>query len=92
MVTIDQAVIVRSGSFWIISSARPRTVIGRPLVYSITMPASARESEGATEFIGLVIGGQGRAITSSEGQVPIVPAIASGYGIPHILLPKLQIV
>lgn len=92
MGALDQAVIVRSGSFWIISSTRPRTVIGRPLTYSITMPESAREREGATEFIDLIIGGQGRAITTSEGQVPIEPALASGYGIPYVLLPKLQVV
>jgi tungstate transport system substrate-binding protein len=92
MNSIDQPYIVRSGSFWIISSNRPRTVIGRPLTYSITMPEDAREREGGTEFISLVIGGQGRAITSSEGQVPIVPALASGYGIPYVLFPKLQIV
>lgn len=88
----NPAIVVRSGSLWIIRSTGPRTVIGRPLTYSITIPASARNTEGAEEFISLVISGQGQAITMSEGQVPIVPAIGYGYGIPYFLLPKLQFV
>ncbi len=92
MAAANPAVSLRSGSLWILRSTGPRTVIGRPLTYGITIPASARNTEGAAEFINLVISGQGQAITSSEGQVPIVPAIAYGYGIPYFLLPKLQFV
>jgi hypothetical protein len=92
MAAANPAVVVRSGSLWILRSTGPRTVIGRPLTYGITIPASARNPEEAAEFINLVISGQGQAITSSEGQIPIVPAIAYGYGIPYFLLPKLQYV
>ena len=75
-----------------IHSTGPRMIIGRPLIYSITIPESARNTEGATEFINFVIDEQGQAITSSEGEIPIVPAMATGYGIPDLLLPRLQIV
>lgn len=76
----------------VISSPSSTAVMGRPLAYSITIPVSAHNAEGGANFINLLIGRQGQAIIISEGQTPISPAMASGYGIPNMLLPKLTIV
>jgi molybdate/tungstate transport system substrate-binding protein len=49
----------------------------KPIIYGLTIPASAPDAALGQEFIQFVLGPQGQAIMSSNGFVVISPALAS---------------
>ncbi len=51
---------------------------GKPIVYSISVPANAPHPELGVKFIEFVIGKRGREIFTNLGQPPIVPPVGDG--------------
>jgi ABC-type molybdate transport system substrate-binding protein len=62
------------------------TEVGTPIIYGVTTPTSMRNADGGADFINLLIGKGGQAVLTVDGQTPIVPAVASGTGIPSSIL------
>ena len=62
------------------------TEVGTPIIYGVTMPTSTRNAEGGADFINLLIGKEGQVVLTVDGQTPIVPAVASGTGVPASIL------
>jgi tungstate transport system substrate-binding protein len=62
------------------------TEVGTPIIYGVTIPTSMRNADGGADFINLLIGKGGQAVLTVDGQTPIVPAVASGTGIPSSIL------
>jgi molybdate/tungstate transport system substrate-binding protein len=60
----SQATIVLSGE---------KKVIGKPIVYGVTIPKNAPHKELAEKFLAFVLSPQGREIFEDCGQPPIVP-------------------
>ncbi|MCD6206568.1 MAG: tungstate ABC transporter substrate-binding protein WtpA [Methanosarcinales archaeon] len=58
--------------------ANDNIVIGKPVVYGITVPKNAPDRETALEFVKLVVSSEGQQIFADLGQPPIVPAVGSG--------------
>jgi tungstate ABC transporter binding protein WtpA len=54
------------------------TETGTPIIYGVTVPASARQPAMGISFVNLLTGKGGQTILSADGQTPIVPA--EGYG------------
>jgi tungstate transport system substrate-binding protein len=63
---------------------------GLPIVYGVTIPGSAKNAAGGANFINLLVGSDGQAIITADGQTPIVPALVSGSGIPDALLQNVK--
>jgi molybdate/tungstate transport system substrate-binding protein len=64
-----------------ISGNSPGTFVekkGAPMVYGITIPVNAPNSEWAVKFLAFVLGPQGRDIMEKNGQHAIYPAKLSG--------------
>jgi tungstate ABC transporter binding protein WtpA len=60
------------------------TEVATAIVYGITVPTPARNTDMSIEFVKLVISRQGQDLLAADGQTPIVPA--EGYGtIPNAL-------
>lgn len=55
-----------------------KTKTGKPIVYGITVPTNAENSEMGMEFVKFVIGAEGQKIFGDLGQPPIVPPVGSG--------------
>jgi len=53
------------------------TMIGTPIVYGVTIPKNAPTPELALEFVKFLLSDEGQAIMATQGQPPIVPAVAS---------------
>ena len=53
------------------------TMVGKPIVYGVTIPKSAPSPDMALEFVKFLIGPEGQAIMEQQGQPPIVPPVAS---------------
>jgi len=66
------------------------TEAGMPIVYGVTIPGSFHNEAGGADFIKLLISKEGQAVLSADGQTPIVPALASGTGIPPALQPNVK--
>ena len=66
------------------------TEVGTPIIYGVTVPSSAMNDAGAADFINLLITKDGQAVMSADGQTPIVPAMASGTGIPGAVLQNVK--
>jgi tungstate ABC transporter binding protein WtpA len=66
------------------------TEAGMPIVYGVTIPSSSHNAAGGTDFINQLISKEGQSVLSADGQTPIVPAQASGTGIPAALLPNVK--
>ncbi|MCJ7794728.1 MAG: tungstate ABC transporter substrate-binding protein WtpA, partial [Methanoregulaceae archaeon] len=66
------------------------TEVGMPIVYAVTSPVSARDPNTAYEFIKLLLGSDGQAVLTADGQTPIVPAEAYG-SVPDALKPMVTI-
>ncbi len=66
------------------------TEVATPIIYGVTIPTSTHNAAGGADFINLLIGKEGQAVLSGNGQTPIVPAIASGTGIPAALQPNVK--
>jgi len=52
------------------------TMVGKPIVYGVTIPKNAPSPELATEFVKFLLGPEGQAIMEEQGQPPIVPPVA----------------
>jgi len=52
------------------------TMVGKPIVYGVTIPRNAPRPELALEFVKFLLGPDGQAIMESQGQPPIVPPSA----------------
>jgi tungstate transport system substrate-binding protein len=65
------------------------TEVGTPIIYGVTIPSSTQNAAGGADFINLLLSKDGQAILSADGQTPIVPAKASGTGIPAALQPNI---
>jgi len=68
------------------------TETATPIIYAVTIPTSTKNSAGAADFVNMLITGNGQAILTADGQTPISPAIASGTGLPAIVLPNVKMV
>ncbi len=68
------------------------TEVATPIIYGVTIPTSTRNADGGVDFINLLIGKEGQAVLTADGQTPIVPAIASGTNIPAALQPNVKII
>jgi tungstate ABC transporter binding protein WtpA len=66
------------------------TEVGTPINYGVTIPTSTHNAAGGADFINLLIGKEGQAVLNADGQTPIVPAIASGTGIPDALMQNVK--
>lgn len=54
------------------------TMVGEPIVYSVTIPTSAPNPRGAEAFVAFLLSEKGRTILARLGQPPIVPVIVTG--------------
>ncbi len=52
------------------------TMVGKPIVYGVTMPQNAPSPELALEFVKFLLGPEGQAVVEGQGQPPIVPPVA----------------
>lgn len=66
-------------------------VIGKPIVYGVTIPATVQNMELAIEFVTLLLTQEGQDVMESMGQPPIVPPKADNIGVmPSALQPLVQ--
>jgi molybdate/tungstate transport system substrate-binding protein len=56
------------------------TMVGKPIVYGVTIPKNAPTPELAVEFVKFLLGPDGQAIMEQQGQPPIVPPVAGDVG------------
>jgi tungstate transport system substrate-binding protein len=68
------------------------TEVATPIIYGVTIPTSSMNQDGGVAFINLLLGSDGQVILNVDGQTPIVPAIASGTGVPAAFKPNVKIV
>jgi molybdate/tungstate transport system substrate-binding protein len=54
------------------------TLVGEPIVYSVTIPTSAPNPAGAEAFVAFLLSEEGRRIIDELGQPPLVPPVVSG--------------
>jgi len=54
------------------------TYVGTPIIFGVTVPKIAEHPEYGLHFIEMLIGPEGQAILTADGQPPIVPA--GGFG------------
>lgn len=54
------------------------TMVGEPIVYSVTIPRSARNPLLAEKWVQFLLSSEGQAIMEEQGQSPIVPARVMG--------------
>jgi len=52
------------------------TMVGKPIVYGVTIPRNAPSPDLALEFVKFLVGPEGQAIMEQMGQPPIVPPVA----------------
>ena len=48
------------------------TEVATPIIYGVTIPTSTRNADGGADFINLLIGKEGQAVLTADGQTPIV--------------------
>jgi len=53
------------------------TMVGKPIVYGVTVPKNAPNPEMAIEFVKFLLGPEGQAIMDAQGQPPIVPPVSA---------------
>jgi len=66
------------------------TESGTPIIYGVTIPSSAKNTDGGAEFVNILIGQDGQNILTADGQTPIAPAVAAGTGIPDAILSNVK--
>ncbi len=54
--------------------ANGKTVVGKPIVYGITIPKNAGHKSYAEKFVELIVSSEGQRILEKLGQPPLVPA------------------
>jgi molybdate/tungstate transport system substrate-binding protein len=52
------------------------TMVGKPIVYGVTIPKNAPGPDLALEFVKFLLGPDGQAIMEAQGQPPIVPPVS----------------
>jgi molybdate/tungstate transport system substrate-binding protein len=63
--------------------------VGAPIVYGVTVPKIAEHPDMGIAFVQMLIGPEGQAILTADGQPPIVPA--DGFGtVPTSLAPQVS--
>ena len=65
--------------------ANGKEVVGKPIVYGITIPESAEHKEYAEKFIELIISKEGQRILKELGQPPVVPSVDNVDNLPEDL-------
>ena len=53
------------------------TMVGKPIVYGVTIPKNAPSPDLALEFVKFLLGPDGQAIMEAQGQPPVVPPVAA---------------
>jgi molybdate/tungstate transport system substrate-binding protein len=53
------------------------TMVGKPIVYGVTIPKNAPSPELAVAFVEFLLGPEGQAIMEQQGQPPIVPPVSA---------------
>jgi tungstate transport system substrate-binding protein len=88
----DPTMVARYANVQVIRPSGSATVteVGTPIIYGVTIPTSTHNAAGGADFINLLIGKEGQAVLNADGQTPIVPAIASGTGIPDALMQNVK--
>jgi len=88
----DPTMVARYANVQVIRPSGSATVteVGTPIIYGVTIPTSTHNAAGGADFINLLIGKEGQAVLNADGQTPIVPAIASGAGIPDALMQNVK--
>jgi tungstate transport system substrate-binding protein len=66
------------------------TETATPIIYGVTVPGSAKNKAGGADFVNILITKDGQAILTADGQTPISPAVASGSGLPDVILPNVR--
>jgi molybdate/tungstate transport system substrate-binding protein len=61
-----------------VKTANGEIVTGSPIVYGITIPKNAKNTELATEFVKLLLDKPGQQILSKNGLLPIAPVLSGG--------------
>jgi molybdate/tungstate transport system substrate-binding protein len=92
---IDMSDLTMAAKYATVQVIRPSgtsivTEGGLPIVYGVTIPRSAKNAADGADFINLLVGSDGQATISADGQTPIVPALVSGTGIPDALLSNVK--
>ena len=65
--------------------ANGKEVVGKPIVYGITIPESAEHKEYAEKFIELIVSKEGQRILKELGQPPVVPSVDNVDNLPEDL-------
>ncbi len=52
------------------------TMVGKPIVYGVTIPSNAPSPDLAEEFVKFLLGPEGQAIMEDQGQPPILPPVS----------------
>ncbi len=52
------------------------TMVGKPIVYGVTIPKNAPSLDLALAFVKFLLGPEGQAVMEGQGQPPIVPPVA----------------
>jgi molybdate/tungstate transport system substrate-binding protein len=53
------------------------TMVGKPIVYGVTIPNNAPNPDLAVAFVEFLLGPEGQAIMEGQGQPPIVPPVST---------------
>jgi len=56
------------------------TFKGAPIIYTVTVPSTVRNREGAQSFVQFLLGGAGQALLAKEGLLAVVPEVAGSAG------------
>jgi molybdate/tungstate transport system substrate-binding protein len=54
------------------------TLLGEPIVYSVTIPSNAPNPSGAQAFVAFLLSPEGRALVERSGQPPVLPPVVTG--------------
>ncbi|RLI89767.1 MAG: tungstate ABC transporter substrate-binding protein WtpA [Archaeoglobales archaeon] len=65
--------------------ANGKGVVGKPIIYGITIPESAEHKEYAEKFIELIVSKEGQRILKELGQPPVVPSVDNVDNLPEDL-------
>ncbi len=68
----SQAAVALSGS----EPGEIITMVGKPIVYGVTIPNIGSSPELAVEFVAFLLGEQGQTIMEEQGQPPLVPPVS----------------
>ncbi len=55
------------------------TMVGKPIVYGVTIPSNAPSPDLAEEFVKFLLGPEGQAIMEDQGQPPIDPPVSDTW-------------